>query len=153
MLTFLNIQFQIPSSFSLVILLSINTLPSHTLLLTLSLLTPSLLTLSLLTLSLLTPSLLTLSLLTLSLLTFRLFSDSGTKKKLPYKEKQDAIPNNETINIFSIASGHLYERFLRYVCFLFSLSPSLLTPSILPSRSLHTSSNLPSLSLLTLLIF
>ena len=25
------------------------------------------------------------------------------------------VSDNETINVFSIASGHLYERFLRYV--------------------------------------
>ena len=25
------------------------------------------------------------------------------------------VSGNETINVFSIASGHLYERFLRYV--------------------------------------
>lgn len=34
---------------------------------------------------------------------------------------EDAVPDklevgaNETINVFSIASGHLYERFLRYM--------------------------------------
>ena len=27
-----------------------------------------------------------------------------------------SVPRNETINIFSVASGHLYERFLRCVC-------------------------------------
>ena len=148
MLTFLNIRFRILAILSHIALdqhlpfshspfshSPSHTLPSHTLLLT-----PSLLTLSLLTLSLLTPSL-----LTLSLLTFRLFSDSGTKKKLAHKEKQDgtiSIPNNETINIFSIASGHLYERFLRYVGFLFSLpshtlQPPITLPSHIHSHALH----------------
>ena len=29
------------------------------------------------------------------------------------EEEEIKVPSNETINIFSIASGHLYERFLR----------------------------------------
>lgn len=33
--------------------------------------------------------------------------------------KEPEVAVNETINVFSIASGHLYERFLRYsVCML-----------------------------------
>ena len=35
------------------------------------------------------------------------------KKKKQLSEEKLEVPVNETINIFSIASGHLYERFLR----------------------------------------
>ncbi len=30
------------------------------------------------------------------------------------EEERVTVGSNETINIFSLASGHLYERFLRY---------------------------------------
>ena len=35
------------------------------------------------------------------------------KKEQQLSEEKLEVPANETINIFSIASGHLYERFLR----------------------------------------
>ena len=35
------------------------------------------------------------------------------KKEKQLSEEKLEVPVNETINIFSIASGHLYERFLR----------------------------------------
>ena len=35
------------------------------------------------------------------------------KKEKQLSEEKLEVPMNETINIFSIASGHLYERFLR----------------------------------------
>jgi len=42
---------------------------------------------------------------------YRLFGD-GEKKK---KYASDHISSvNDTINIFSVASGHLYERFIRW---------------------------------------
>ena len=31
------------------------------------------------------------------------------------QKKESTFGKNETINVFSIASGHLYERFLRYI--------------------------------------
>ena len=31
------------------------------------------------------------------------------------QKKESKFGKNETINVFSIASGHLYERFLRYM--------------------------------------
>ena len=37
------------------------------------------------------------------------------KKEQQLSEEKLEVPVNETINIFSIASGHLYERFLRLV--------------------------------------
>lgn len=43
-------------------------------------------------------------------LCFRLFSDSSKDEK----DKKNEVGQNETINIFSIASGHLYERLQRY---------------------------------------
>lgn len=38
--------------------------------------------------------------------------------------ENQTLPHNETINIFSIASGHLYERFLRYqlICDIIDIS-------------------------------
>ena len=48
-----------------------------------------------------------------SLPLLRLFNSVDEEKK----ETDHHILSNETINIFSVASGHLYERFLRYVLF------------------------------------
>ena len=54
----------------------------------------------------------------LLLLSLSFISGAAKKEKKKKKEKQLSeekleVPVNETINIFSIASGHLYERFLR----------------------------------------
>ncbi len=47
-----------------------------------------------------------------------LFGDSEEEKKKEAKGASSfTVPQNETINIFSLASGHLYERFLRFVLF------------------------------------
>ena len=45
--------------------------------------------------------------------------------------KKLEVPVNETINIFSIASGHLYERFLRLAVLIFSGSLAQ-TSSLIP---------------------
>ena len=58
---------------------------------------------------------------TVYLLLLSLSFISGAAKKEEKKKKKEKqlseekleVPVNETINIFSIASGHLYERFLR----------------------------------------
>ena len=40
----------------------------------------------------------------------------GGAKEKAGSAASTSVPRNETINIFSVASGHLYERFLRCVC-------------------------------------
>ena len=37
----------------------------------------------------------------------------GNEEEGKEKEEKLEVASNETINIFSLASGHLYERFLR----------------------------------------
>lgn len=37
----------------------------------------------------------------------------GDEQQKPEKQRSKVSAENETINIYSIASGHLYERFLR----------------------------------------
>ena len=46
----------------------------------------------------------------MSVCLFRSFIGGGAEEEKPDTLKVGA---NETINIFSVASGHLYERFLR----------------------------------------
>ena len=43
---------------------------------------------------------------------YRLFGEGAPSKK---HSSDEPISVNDTINIFSVASGHLYERFLRQV--------------------------------------
>ena len=45
---------------------------------------------------------------------YSLFGDSGEGKGQLSNDGTITVPLNETINIFSLASGHLYERFLRW---------------------------------------
>ena len=44
---------------------------------------------------------------------FFIFSFMGGESEDETKKKGSKFAENETINVFSIASGHLYERFLR----------------------------------------
>ena len=54
-----------------------------------------------------------LLLLSLSFISGAAKKEEKKKKEKQLSEEKLEVPVNETINIFSIASGHLYERFLR----------------------------------------
>ena len=54
------------------------------------------------------------------------------KKEKQLSEEKLEVPVNETINIFSIASGHLYERFLRLAVSISSTSHSHTSLCLIP---------------------
>ena len=82
----------------------------------------------------------TLARKTIYLLLLSLSFISGAAKKEEKKKKKEKqlseekleVPVNETINIFSIASGHLYERFLRLAVPTSSISHSHTSLCLIP---------------------